>query len=308
MSSRLQSGNLRNSPDMQEELLCQGKGVTQLEIIRCKEHVQSNLSQFKRSFNDFASFEPVASYMCYRFGAGIDVGGITAKVKPLFEMESSALEKRTLRSKPDQHPINLRSMQCSGNCLWRRSIPISKDVPWTWQLFLDQLVCASLVSHTWKSWSPSTDQQWLRAALQPVYTLQPLVTTVELAFSQCQVSKKLENNFLLSNSKIHLFCIWYIDFLFSFYWQYCLYQTDWRVCMCLWKEGFVIWSLDWGCVTLREIDFLLKICWSIPCLHPSWKVHTWSLSGGCVTARKNAWKVTAGWKRRIWFAMLTLDW
>ena len=32
--------------------------------------------------------------------------------------------------------------------------------------------------------------------------------------------------------------------------------------------------LDWGCVILREIDFLLKICWSIPCLHPSWKVHT----------------------------------
>ena len=32
---------------------------------------------------------------------------------------------------------------------------------------------------------------------------------------------------------------------------------------------------DWGCVILREIDFLLKICWSIPCLGPSWKVHTW---------------------------------
>jgi len=32
---------------------------------------------------------------------------------------------------------------------------------------------------------------------------------------------------------------------------------------------------DWGCVILREIDFLLKICWQIPCLHPSWKVHTW---------------------------------
>ena len=31
---------------------------------------------------------------------------------------------------------------------------------------------------------------------------------------------------------------------------------------------------DWGCVILREIDFLLNICWSIPCLHPSWKVHT----------------------------------
>ena len=32
---------------------------------------------------------------------------------------------------------------------------------------------------------------------------------------------------------------------------------------------------DWACLILREIDFLLKICWSIPCLHPSWKVHTW---------------------------------
>ena len=31
---------------------------------------------------------------------------------------------------------------------------------------------------------------------------------------------------------------------------------------------------NWGCVILREIDFLLKICWSIPCIHPSWKVHT----------------------------------
>ena len=30
---------------------------------------------------------------------------------------------------------------------------------------------------------------------------------------------------------------------------------------------------DWGCVILREIDFLLKICSSIPCLHPSWEVH-----------------------------------
>ena len=34
---------------------------------------------------------------------------------------------------------------------------------------------------------------------------------------------------------------------------------------------------DWGCVILREIDFLLKICWSIPCLHPSWKVNTWTV-------------------------------
>jgi len=28
-------------------------------------------------------------------------------------------------------------------------------------------------------------------------------------------------------------------------------------------------------VILREIGFLLKICWSIPCLHPSWRVPAW---------------------------------
>ena len=39
--------------------------------------------------------------------------------------------------------------------------------------------------------------------------------------------------------------------------------------------SFACNSQDWGCVILREIDFLLKICWSIPCLHPSWKVHNW---------------------------------
>jgi len=39
-------------------------------------------------------------------------------------------------------------------------------------------------------------------------------------------------------------------------------------------QGFACNFPDWGCVILREIDFLLKICWSIPCLHPSRKVHT----------------------------------
>ena len=40
--------------------------------------------------------------------------------------------------------------------------------------------------------------------------------------------------------------------------------------------GKICWRMvKLGCVILREIDFLLKICWSIPCLHPSWKVHTW---------------------------------
>ena len=42
--------------------------------------------------------------------------------------------------------------------------------------------------------------------------------------------------------------------------------------------------LNWGCVILREIEFLLKICWSIPCLHPSWKVHALLSHNGDVFA------------------------
>ena len=51
---------------------------------------------------------------------------------------------------------------------------------------------------------------------------------------------------------------------------------DWSVVVESGSHFFTFYlNKDWGCVILREIDFLLKICWSIPCLHPSWKVHTW---------------------------------
>jgi len=43
---------------------------------------------------------------------------------------------------------------------------------------------------------------------------------------------------------------------------------------------------DWGCVILHEIDFLLKICWSIPCLHPSRRVLTWILTCASLNHRK----------------------
>jgi len=50
------------------------------------------------------------------------------------------------------------------------------------------------------------------------------------------------------------------------------------------------------CVILREIDFLLKICWSTPCLHPSWKVHTWIEICASLNHRK---KTTADGSRLI---------
>ena len=89
-------------------------------------------------------------------------GDIAAKVKSLFDLESSALRTRfrfckmALWSKPNQYPLILESIQCSGNYWWRRRIPISEDV---------QLICANLLSHTWKSKSPGTYQQWLVTTL-----------------------------------------------------------------------------------------------------------------------------------------------
>jgi len=49
---------------------------------------------------------------------------------------------------------------------------------------------------------------------------------------------------------------------------------------------------EWGCVILREIDFLLKICWSIPCLHLSWKVHTWIHTGSTIRMLVMFWPHT----------------
>ena len=51
---------------------------------------------------------------------------------------------------------------------------------------------------------------------------------------------------------------------------------------------------DWRYVILREIDFLLKICWSIPCLHPSWKVHTWTEICASLNHRKKT-KADGSW-------------
>nr|XP_055065219.1 general transcription factor II-I repeat domain-containing protein 2A-like [Misgurnus anguillicaudatus] len=101
MSSRLQRGNLHNFPHMQAELQRQGKGVTQLNSARYEEHVQSILAEFERRFTDFASIEPVASYMCYPFGANIDVGDIAAKIKSLFDLKSSDLEDEILTLQND---------------------------------------------------------------------------------------------------------------------------------------------------------------------------------------------------------------
>jgi len=40
-------------------------------------------------------------------------------------------------------------------------------------------------------------------------------------------------------------------------------------------QGVQICTFHDGCKQGIDQQNFLKICWSIPCLHPSWKVHTW---------------------------------
>ena len=129
MSSRLQRGNLRNFPHMQAELQRQGKGVTQLDSARYEERVQSISSEFERRFTDFASIEPVASYLCYPFSASIDVGDIAAKVKSLFDLESSALEDEILTL---QNDIEIKARSTSAQpgehaVFWK--LPVEEKYP-----------------------------------------------------------------------------------------------------------------------------------------------------------------------------------
>jgi len=94
--------------------------------------------------------------------SSIGVGDIATKLSPFSTWKAPLARTRfwhckmTLRSKPDKYPLILESIQCSGNYWWRRSIPVSEDV---------QHICANLLSRTWKSPSPSTDQRWLITTL-----------------------------------------------------------------------------------------------------------------------------------------------
>lgn len=77
---------------MDTELKRQGKNCAELESARYDEQVQSILSEFDRRFTDFASIEPVVSYLCFPFGENIDVDCITSKVASLFNLDSCAIE------------------------------------------------------------------------------------------------------------------------------------------------------------------------------------------------------------------------
>ena len=56
------------------------------------EQVQSILSEFDSRFTDFASLEPIATYMCFSFGTAINVEVFASKMGSLFQLDTIIAE------------------------------------------------------------------------------------------------------------------------------------------------------------------------------------------------------------------------
>ncbi len=96
LSTRLQCQDLRYFESMHAELQRQGKSAAQLNSIHYTERVRSVASESEKCFTDFASVEPVTSYMCFPFGTDTDVDDIASKVGILFLLDYTAVENEIL--------------------------------------------------------------------------------------------------------------------------------------------------------------------------------------------------------------------
>lgn len=57
--------------------------------------------EFERHFTDFASIEPVASYLCFPFVPSIDMDCTASKIVLLFHLDNSAVENEILTLQND---------------------------------------------------------------------------------------------------------------------------------------------------------------------------------------------------------------
>ena len=86
---------------MNSELEPQGKTTAQLNNVRYIQQVQSMPSEFDKHFTDFASVEPIATYMCFPFATDIDVDDIASKMGALFQLDTTAVENKILSLQND---------------------------------------------------------------------------------------------------------------------------------------------------------------------------------------------------------------
>ncbi|XP_067937246.1 general transcription factor II-I repeat domain-containing protein 2A-like [Watersipora subatra] len=101
ISTKLERQDLRYFQHMNSELARQGKTSAELNSAHYIQQVQSISSEFDKRFNDFASVEPVATYMCFPFATDIDVEDIAFKMGALFQLDTTALENEIVSLQND---------------------------------------------------------------------------------------------------------------------------------------------------------------------------------------------------------------
>ena len=101
LSTKLHRYDLHYFKHLSSELVLQRKPTSQFNTARYIKQVQSLSSDFDRRFIDFASVQPIATYMCFPFATDIDVEDIASKIGSLFQLDITAVEKKMVSLQND---------------------------------------------------------------------------------------------------------------------------------------------------------------------------------------------------------------
>ena len=100
LSTKLHCHNLHYFKHINTELALPRKTIAQFNSARNIKQMQS-LSEFDKRFIDFASVEPIATYMCFPFATDINVEDIASKIGALFQLNITAVGNETLSLQND---------------------------------------------------------------------------------------------------------------------------------------------------------------------------------------------------------------
>ena len=90
---------------MNSKLVLQRKTNAQFNSARYIKQVQSLSSEFDKRFMDFASVEPIATYMHFPFAIDINVEDIASKIGALFQLDITAVKNEMLSLQNDRDEI-----------------------------------------------------------------------------------------------------------------------------------------------------------------------------------------------------------
>ena len=194
LSTKLHRHDLHYFKHMNSELVLQRKTTAQFNSARYIEQVQSLSSEFDKRFIDFASIEPIATYMCFPFATDINVEDIASKIGALFQLGITAMENEMLYL---QNDIEMKSRASTEReKIWKLLLEekypnIKRCAFYILSCFGSTYLCKSvfsdmrIIKSRYKS--AMTDQHVL--ACLRLATTSYCVSCEELATSsQCQVS------------------------------------------------------------------------------------------------------------------------